>query len=107
MIKASQKTGKSKAVKNEENKTEDPHSPLVATFLTRMDTGTLVTLESYITNFWIELEERFESEFLNKSLGELILNEANEQQQFTLPEFFKSHFKLKVIEYLQEEISIF
>ena len=53
-----------------------------------------MTIDIYISNFWQDLEERFQAEFMDQQLTKILKDSG----AVDLPEFFTSHFKLKVVE---------
>ena len=61
-----------------------------------------LTLETYISSFWFNLDQKFQSEFIEKPL-----QKQKGQNKLIVPEFFASHFKVKVVSHLQELIYSF
>ena len=55
-----------------------------------------MTIDIYISNFWQDLETRFQAEFMDQQLTKILQGSGT----MSLPEFFISHFKLKVVEQL-------
>ena len=70
------------------------------------DHESLLTLDTYVSNFWLDLDVRFQVEFLEKPLCEILFDQPSVQKVHA-PEFFSSHFKLKVVQKLQEMIATF
>ena len=61
-----------------------------------------LTLETYISSFWFNLDQKFQSNFVEKPI-----QKQKGQSKVVIPEFFTSHFKVKVVSHLQELIYSF